>query len=381
MASTSEKLRNLQDEYLKKSFKYGKDVQESEVVDILSDYAWNAEEIIANGAEININGSSTGAYQKTNIPFCYVAERKSAVNAGIANIFNVLNASGESISKIMDMFEVGKDEQGNEINSGLSNIGNDLKSLLSGGNSNEFQKLMAQNNMSGIDVFAPYEYLYVTKPTKKKFVFPLLNGASSFTEINNQWSQTDKLPPIMQLVVDTVYDTVDAMSTVANQVEAVKGLTTGKTASIVSEREIAKSFQYPEDGDSVSVNFTLYNTTRMDAWRDNYKFLYLFVLRNLPLRIDTMSYLPPMLYDVVVPGVKRLPVSAVYSINIEPKGMTRVLKCENFLNGGEVPVNVPEAWEVTITFKSLIGHSANLVLAGLYSGLSVSASSSNESLY
>ena len=386
MAGISTELRELQDQYIKKSFKYGKDVQESEVIDILSDYTWNAEDVIAGGSSIGLDGSATGASQRTNVPFCYVAERKSAAHAGIANIFNVLNATSQSVDKLLDLFGIStgseqKQEESSPSSSSIDSLTSKLKEFVNGKKDN-LLKLLSQNNLSGNDLFAPYKYLYITKETKKKFVFPLLNNVSSFTEINNTWGSTEKLPGVIQLAMDAFYDMADMLSVGANLAEGAVGLVDGKGGTNIGRvREIAKSFTYPEDGDTVAANFTLYNTTKVDAWKDNYKFLYLFGLRNLPLRIDATSYLPPMLYDVIVPGTKRLPVCAVSNMSIEPKGMTRVLKCENFLGKGEVPVNVPEAWEVTITFKSLIGHSANLILAGLYNGLNVSASSSNGNLY
>jgi hypothetical protein len=53
--------------------------------------------------------------------------------------------------------------------------------------------------------------------------------------------------------------------------------------------------------------------------------------------------------------------------------MTRTLTCPNFISGdGDLMVNVPEAWEVNITFKSLINSSANIMLAGIFGALNVS---------
>ena len=100
--------------------------------------------------------------------------------------------------------------------------------------------------------------------------------------------------------------------------------------------------------------------------QENYRFLFLFVLRNLPLRIDTASFVPPVLYDIIVPGVKHLPVCSVEGINVVPKGMVRTLKCQNFVGEGELTVNVPEAWEITISFRCLIGNAANMVMSGMY---------------
>lgn len=147
----------------------------------------------------------------------------------------------------------------------------------------------------------------------------------------------------------------------------------GKGEDIGFIREAAKGYTYPTDGPQVNVNFTLYNTTKVDAWHQNYKFLFLFVLRNLPLRISISTFEPPLLYDVIVPGVTHLPVCGVSAINVEPMGMIRTLKTKNFLTkitgkdttDKDITVNVPEAWNVSITFKSLIANSANLMISGL----------------
>ena len=388
ISDISKKLRELQTTYISKSFKYGKDEQADEVIDILSDYPWSAEEVISNGSELSLDGKTTGAYQKTDIPFCYVVERKSAANAGIANILNLLNAMGQGADKVLNIFNV----EGGDVKDGIAGAfdtvnkkinewtGVDIASKireLAEKHASGFMNLMSENNLCGKALFEPYKYLYITKATKKKFVFPLLSSSASFSSVKNSWGEGNKLPGIMQVFVDGVYDIIDTATLGINLVHNAMNVLDGSGSDIGKVREMAKSFEYPTEGDGVTVGFTLYNTTKLDAWKDNYKFLYLFVLRNMPLRIDTNSFLPPMLYDVIVPGTKRLPVCSVDSIDITPKGMTRVLKCDNFLGNGEISVNVPEAWEVSITFRSLIANSANLVLAGIWNGLNVTTSSIN----
>lgn len=142
------KLKKLQNDYIKKSFKYGKETQESEIVDILSDYAWSAEDVISKGASISLDGSATGASQKTNVPFCYVAERKSAVNAGIANIFNLLNATGQTATKLLDLLNIQIDENSEFVKS-FNDVSNEIKTFLEKSNGlNNFMSLMEENNLN-----------------------------------------------------------------------------------------------------------------------------------------------------------------------------------------------------------------------------------------
>ena len=145
----AEKLKKLQNDYIKKSFKYGKETQESEIVDILSDYAWSAEDVISKGASISLDGLTTGASQKTNVPFCYVAERKSAVNAGIANIFNLLNTTGQTATKLLDLLNIQIDENSDLVKS-FNDTVSEIKTFLTKKSNgwNNFMSLMEENNLS-----------------------------------------------------------------------------------------------------------------------------------------------------------------------------------------------------------------------------------------
>lgn len=145
----AEKLKKLQNDYIKKSFKYGKETQESEIVDILSDYAWSAEDVISKGASISLDGSATGAFQKTSVPFCYVAERKSAVNAGIANIFNLLNTTGQTATKLLDLLNIQIDENSEFVQS-FNEVSSEIKKFLQEKSDglNNFISLMEENNLN-----------------------------------------------------------------------------------------------------------------------------------------------------------------------------------------------------------------------------------------
>lgn len=58
----------------------------------------------------------------------------------------------------------------------------------------------------------------------------------------------------------------------------------------------------------------------------------------------------------------------------------RTLTCENFLGGNDnITVNVPEAWEISISFQCLIGKSANMMLDGMIGALNIATSTSEES--
>ena len=156
---------------------------------------------------------------------------------------------------------------------------------------------------------------------------------------------------------------------------------------------MARYFNYnTDDTDEIKIDFVLFNTIakdgKIDQWKKNLYFIALFNMRNLPFRLDYTTYLPPLLYDVIIPGVKRLPFCYVSSFTATPYGLTRNMQIENFLGkiGGadsskntKVNVPIPEAWGISITFKSMLARSANLMLAG-GADLPISINMSNNGL-
>jgi hypothetical protein len=399
---SSEGLKNLQLSLIEKSYKLNGGNAKDEVIDITSSYAWIADKAVTGGSVKLSDGVSGDISKKNDLPFCYVIERRSAVNAGIANIINAFSIAEQNLTKIGETADniintiKGGGNSGNNSNGNGSGEGSEggggglgqlaastsskikeaLKSIFSEG----FNTLLEGNNLSS-DLLAPYKYLYITQETGKKYVFPLANNSATFSPVKNVWGNGNKLPDFLQKPLDAVNAALNVMSIGANLANNLTNTINGKGDDTGNIKELAKSYSYPQNGDQVTVNFTLYNTTRLNAWKENYKFLFLFTLRNMPMRIDNASFVPPLLYDVIIPSLKRLPVCSVEGINIVPKGMIRTLSCENFLasDGSKMIVNVPEAWEVTINFRCLIGTSMNLILAGAYGGLNVETSSESGS--
>lgn len=140
--------------------------------------------------------------------------------------------------------------------------------------------------------------------------------------------------------------------------------------------EMGKFYNYPTDGDEITISFPLYNTVEKDGWMKNHRFCFSFALRNMPFKLDNASYKMPLLYDVMIPGVKRLPFAYVADLTITPRGIIRPLKGENYIkhflnnqsSNENMVYNIPEAWVVSIRFKDLIGQSANKILAQMVEG-------------
>ena len=374
------KMRNFRKMITDVSFKEGAGARE--VVDIITDYAWTAD-TIGSGESIQINRENSKVGVNSFIPFCYVVERRSAVNAALANVFNMLNAADDIVSSSGEAVSAVNETVGNCLMSMYDNVKGSLSKLM--GNNNwiaNFRTLLKNNNLNS-DILSPYRYMYITAPTNKKYVFPLYTTGNTFAPIKNNWSSSaSNLPGILGQAMNTAQDFITGLGAGFNFARNVMNL--GKDGgsdigTVIDEKP--KQYAYPTDGDTVRVSFTLYNTTKQDAWKENFRFLYLFVFRNLPFRLDTLAYEPPFLYDVIVPGISRYPVCSISALNITPQGATRMMRLKNFLpqGGDSILVSVPEAWSVTIDFTSLLGQTGNLMLSALSGAINVTTST-NESV-
>ena len=225
----------------------------------------------------------------------------------------------------------------------------------------------------------PYNLLYDLKATGHRYCFPMIAEPPTLS-LKNTFGDNES--DFSNLSANSLFTFINTMSSAITNASRDLGqfstfLTGGDTSGNLFERthiEKSKFFQFPTDTDSYTISFPLLNTVQKNTakepvWKMNYKFILLFCMRNMIFRKDNTSFYPPLFYDLVIPGTIRQPYTYVESVNVQPLGIVRMLKIEDgfltFLNKQSYSIPVPEAWMVTIKFKSLIATSANLILSGL----------------
>jgi hypothetical protein len=67
-------------------------------------------------------------------------------------------------------------------------------------------------------------------------------------------------------------------------------------------------------------------------WKRNYKFLFLFSLKNMVFRRDNASFFPPLIYDLIIPGVIRQPFCYIKEMTVKPLGVVRMMQYSNMLS-------------------------------------------------
>lgn len=247
------------------------------------------------------------------------------------------------------------------------------------------ENIYSQSHLRGSALLWPYLFLYATAPTNKYYIMPVLTSDAAKFALTNQFSDsagnqnkqtqvlqnnlTDMLASVPTAITQMANDFLQA----ADMIHVMGGTMPDSSRFVNNWVEMGKFYNYSTEGDTFKISFPLFNTVGKDEWIRHHRFIYGFAIRNMPFKLDNASYKQPLLYDVVVPGVKRMPFAFVKSFTVEPKGIVRTIQGSNYITeilsskkiSSNIAYNIPEAWMVTIEFQDLIAPSANKLLSGL----------------
>jgi hypothetical protein len=131
------------------------------------------------------------------------------------------------------------------------------------------------------------------------------------------------------------------------------------------------NFEFPQtwtntDSETYDTTFDLFNTKKYEDVVNNRKFCHLISYQNTPSRRNFAIIDPPVIYSMSIPGIVDLPACYIPSLNIKNLGNTRTMMIEG------VNRIIPEAYRISITFKSLLMPTRNIML-GTESGKTVEA--------
>lgn len=215
---------------------------------------------------------------------------------------------------------------------------------------------ISKKGIQSIDVYD--EIWPKDNPTNFSYVFPYFNkkGMELATEA---WQSLDGIGDSFKAGAEGVQKLAAKDSRLAewakNAGTAIDLLQTGSNLSMniayptvgVSDRP--KMFS-SHSNRSIEISFTLYNTVDERDWRENRDLLYLIMSQNLFNKRDLTTGVPPVFYDVYIPGQYYSYASTVSNYQVGYLGNQRLLL------GGYV---VPDAYEVTITLSELLQPSKN----------------------
>jgi len=291
-----------------------------------------------------------------SIPAVYLVERSQETNSLVSSalyyITTFLNAPSPTLKGdnnngiITYIIKLLQSSLGGAVGTTFSNTINDLK--------NKLDKLIGNTQDEALlstDTLKSYIGIYLTKKTGFKYVLPYF-GNAGFSLTNSWASESQTSPLIAKQLVSQVMEAVDTGAATLNILQPGTFI------------EKPKYFQYPSEGDSVTVTFPLLNThnpyNNALPYQQNYELLWILAYQNKPYRTSFSRILPPKIYTLTIPGIKYMPYCYISNMTVDFQGTRRNLDV-TLPTGRTIKAPIPEAYNVSITFTGLLADLANMM--------------------
>jgi len=312
------------------------------VIDVVNDFTWT---------------SSPLKNSKLKVPYLYATELRQLQNSLVSSALYYINAATNSnitskgASALDELTSKLTGSDSGKVSSALSKFKNKVNSFISAG----VDKSILSSYLSS------YISIYLTEKTGFKYSFPFFEGKPH--NITNSWQSSMQTKPTYGGMVDKAMDWVDTQAATIN------------IMSPGSYIEKPKYFYYPGEGESLTITFPLLNTLKKSnyvSYQQNYELLWILAYQNKPYRTSFSRILPPKMYAVSVPGMKFFPYAYISNMDVQFLGSRRQLPVNT--PKGQITTSIPEAYQVSITFTSLIADVGNLMVSNGFKSITVSTS-------
>jgi hypothetical protein len=188
----------------------------------------------------------------------------------------------------------------------------------------------------------PYNNLYHAKPTGTYFIFPYFEA--SHTRVNPSWN-------VKGGVLD--FAGAEQLTKVVTGAIQVLNLSPGVMINQPKVWDGTQAFTY-------TVTFTLFNTypTPSDI-SQNMKLLLRLRMSTAHSQQNVILALPPAIFEVYIPGIRYSPASAITQLEITNLGQMNQMVIDG------KGVNVPDAYQVSVTISELITESREIISASM----------------
>lgn len=188
----------------------------------------------------------------------------------------------------------------------------------------------------------PYEKLYIGTAANN-YILPFFN------EYHHNISQTwqENQGPVGAYAKQLT----DFAETVGKAMLPAAGILTPKSYS--GSVPASYSFTFNLINTNASTNSIATNVA------NNQKFLHQFIHDNLHGQNGALSITPPLIYEILIPGVRWCPAAIVSGITVNNKG-TLNKNTNGIIRGAITEYIYPDAWEVTVSITELINESKTI---------------------
>jgi hypothetical protein len=214
-------------------------------------------------------------------------------------------------------------------------------------------------NSGTSDILSPYAELFPKdKTTGFVYQFPYLTDVN-FQLNTPQWASLDTLEQSQKFTssVAGVLGGQGAADVTNAIIETAGSAYMGAQASSypkVGIMDRPKLWQ-SHDFRTTDIRFPLFNTYTPGVWEKNRDLCWLLINQNLYNKRDFITSVPPVFYELYVPGQHYSIASCVTNITVTNRGNMRRLKGADGMES-----NVPDVYDVQITLTDMVMPSKNL---------------------
>ncbi len=316
------------------------------VIDVVNNFSW-------------YSGPKASSVALDKQPCAFLIEREQRLSSLISGALYYLNASKKALKQAGDVLNGNDTVQsllGTMTENPIFQKASDLIDKFTGstgtGISESDSGLLENHNLNSI------QGIYLTEPTGFQYRLPMYSIGQSVT---NSWGDRQK-DSVLTGLIDGATEIVENFST---------GYLNISQPGVYIEKP--KYFQTGQTGESQTITFPLINTIQRGAQnpiQQNYELLWLLTFQNKSYKTAFSRTPPPKLYTISVPGQFSMPYAYISNMRVEFLGTIRrsTVTVPSLNKSGKVvttdiKVPVPDAYNVSLTFESLIGDYGNTMMS------------------
>ena len=316
------------------------------VIDVVNDFSWYA-------------GPKATPAALNKVPCVFLQEREQLLSSLVSGALYYLNASSRSISDVLQsdsikslLGTVMTEENADSLQGSVADTFQSLEAVLGGTASD--QDLLKHHNLKSL------KGIYFTKPTGFYYRLPQYENQLGVQNSSAEGSDGNSI-------------VVDAVTSAQGFVEDI--------ASVVNLTQPGTYIEKPQYFNNPStysktVTFPLANTIRrgnVSPIQQNYELLWLLAFQNRPYKTSFTRTPPPKIYTVSVPGQYSMPYAYISNMSVDFVGTVRKTSVvvpsgngEGTIGSKVVQTPVPEAYQVSIEFSSLISDYGNQMISDAF---------------
>lgn len=243
-----------------------------------------------------------------------------------------MGAIGDNANKITEKLQKGVNDFANRISDQVKSIDTTAEAWKSktGDESNDLAK--------------KYAYLYIREKTGRNYKLPYFE--KGYINVSNDFSDTYSSSSSLQTMAEGFSKLIEKVP--------MMDLASITEPGMFIQRP--KFFNFANSEFSIDVNFYLFNTISPNAYVKNLDLITKLLIQNTPHRHNRILVDPPAIYELKVPGRGFYPYTFISKLEVNHEGTKRILK----LNGKDTIV--PDAFKVSMTFKSLTNEVNNFMI-------------------